>query len=372
MFYLSIHNFRLYLYNDQTWTVTSAPGNTHYVYKYLSGDGEITARLINTYNNNLSSGSQVKVEISDDLANSVNQVAVYINNPQESVRFSAWFFGTGMSLGSVNETLTDIDNLPYWIRLKREGNIFTGEISPDGNNWSLLASKEFSMSRDTKIKLAVINFAPQSVNTSLSFAQAEFDNVTVKGAGTRTTGPDNDWIVANSNMFSAVQGNVGIGTENPEYKLDVVGTTATDVLVIRGGADLAEPFEISDKKEITKGALVVIDENNPGQLKLSDRQYDKRVAGVVSGAGGLSPGLTLSQKGIIDNGVHVALTGRVYAMADCSNGPIKPGDLLTTSSVPGHTMKATDRKRSYGSVIGKAMSSLEKGRGLVLVLVNLQ
>ena len=53
---------------------------------------------------------------------------------------------------------------------------------------------------------------------------------------------------------------------------------------------------------------------------------------------------------------------------------IKPGDLLTTSEVPGHAMKATDRERWDGAIIGKAMSSLESGEGLVLVLVlvNLQ
>jgi hypothetical protein len=45
---------------------------------------------------------------------------------------------------------------------------------------------------------------------------------------------------------------------------------------------------------------------------------------------------------------------------------------LTTSSVPGHAMKATDRERSFGAVIGKAMSPLEEGQGLVLVLVGLQ
>ena len=48
------------------------------------------------------------------------------------------------------------------------------------------------------------------------------------------------------------------------------------------------------------------------------------------------------------------------------------GDLLTTSHVPGHAMKATDRERSYSAVMGKAMSSLDEGTGLVLVLVNLQ
>jgi hypothetical protein len=35
-------------------------------------------------------------------------------------------------------------------------------------------------------------------------------------------------------------------------------------------------------------------------------------------------------------------------------------------------MKATDPGRSYGAIVGKAMSSLDEGKGLVLMLVNLQ
>jgi hypothetical protein len=152
----------------------------------------------------------------------------------------------------------------------------------------------------------------------------------------------------------------------------VIGRTKTNVLEITGGMDLAEPFEISESQPIPKGALVIIDEENPGQLKLSHQAYDKRVAGVVSGAGGINPGLTLTQEGVLEGGQNVALSGRVYASATAANGPIKPGDLLTTSEVPGHAMKATDRERWDGTIIGKAMSSLENGEGLVLVLVNLQ
>ena len=51
---------------------------------------------------------------------------------------------------------------------------------------------------------------------------------------------------------------------------------------------------------------------------------------------------------------------------------IKPGDLLTTASIAGHPMKAADATRSQGSVIGKAMTALDGGEGLVLVLVYLQ
>jgi hypothetical protein len=167
-------------------------------------------------------------------------------------------------------------------------------------------------------------------------------------------------------------GNVGIGTSSPTAKLEVAGRTKTCVLEITGGCDLAEPFEMSDSQPIPKGALVIIDEEHPGQLKLSQQAYDKRVAGVVSGAGGINPGLTLTQEGVLEGGQNVALSGRVYALATAANGPIKPGDLLTTSNVPGRAMKATDKERLDGSIIGKAMSSLEDGEGLVLLLVNPQ
>jgi hypothetical protein len=62
----------------------------------------------------------------------------------------------------------------------------------------------------------------------------------------------------------------------------------------------------------------------------------------------------------------------VYCWCDASGGAIEPGDMLTTSDTPGHAMKVTDYPRAQGAIIGKAMTSLEEGRGLVLVLVNLQ
>ena len=55
-----------------------------------------------------------------------------------------------------------------------------------------------------------------------------------------------------------------------------------------------------------------------------------------------------------------------------AKGSIRPGDLRPPSDPPGHAMKATDREQSFGAVLGKAMTSLEEGTGLVLVLVSLQ
>ena len=154
--------------------------------------------------------------------------------------------------------------------------------------------------------------------------------------------------------------------------LNIIARDATvRVLTITGGADIAEPFQMSSD-EIPKGSVVVIDEQKPGHLKLSATAYDTRVAGIVSGANGIKPGISLHQEGAIEGGENVALSGRVYVHADATTGPINPGDLLTTSSTPGHAMKVLDHARAQGAILGKAMTSLEEGKGMVLVLVTLQ
>jgi hypothetical protein len=93
---------------------------------------------------------------------------------------------------------------------------------------------------------------------------------------------------------------------------------------------------------------------------------------VVSGANGIHPGIQMHQEGLLDGGRNIALTGRVYVQADTSNGPIKPGDLLTTSGTPGHAMKVSDHTKAQGAILGKAMTALSDGQGMVLVLVTLQ
>lgn len=148
------------------------------------------------------------------------------------------------------------------------------------------------------------------------------------------------------------------------------GEATVKVLNITGGSDVAEPLEMPE--DVPAGAAVVIDTDRPGEVKMSAQAYDTCVAGIVSGANGVKPGLSLRQHGKLDKGRDVALTGRVYALADATTAPIRPGDLLVTSSLPGHVMKSTDRERSQGAILGKAMSALSSGTGHVLVLVNLQ
>ncbi len=138
------------------------------------------------------------------------------------------------------------------------------------------------------------------------------------------------------------------------------------------GADLAERFAATDDQPIEPGTVVVVDDDQPGKIKASNRAYDSKVVGIISGAGGIHTALMLHQDDVLQGDHVVAIAGRVYCKAEANSAPIKPGDLLTTSSVAGHCMKATDRDQAYGAVIGKALTGLDKGEGLVLVLVNLQ
>ncbi|MCF7734125.1 MAG: hypothetical protein K9N23_20745 [Akkermansiaceae bacterium] len=165
-------------------------------------------------------------------------------------------------------------------------------------------------------------------------------------------------------------------TLDAEYGVGGPSRVTTGTVEITGGSDLSEQFEINPSDCIgtpEPGMIVCIDPNNPGQLLPSSRSYDRTVAGIISGAGGVRPGLLMGQQGSVANGEHpVALTGRVYCMVDAGNGSVSPGDLITTSNTPGHGMKVTDHEKARGAIIGKAMTRLEGGTGLVLVLVSLQ
>jgi hypothetical protein len=136
------------------------------------------------------------------------------------------------------------------------------------------------------------------------------------------------------------------------------------------GADCAEEFDVDEPRELVPGTVMAI--GNEGKLRRCAEAYDKRVAGVISGAGGYRSGIILDKRPTHDERMPLALSGKVYCKVDARYASIEVGDLLTTSPTLGHAMKAADPLKAFGAVIGKALRPLKSGQQLIPVLVALQ
>jgi hypothetical protein len=143
-------------------------------------------------------------------------------------------------------------------------------------------------------------------------------------------------------------------------------------VVQSAGGDCAEEFDIAvaEMEMSGPGTVMVIEQEST--LRPSQQAYDKRVAGVISGAGQCKPGFILAKRAPQENRLPIALMGKVYCKVDAQYAPIEVGDLLTTSPTPGHAMKAEDPLKAFGAVIGKALCPWEAGQGLIPILIALQ
>jgi len=140
--------------------------------------------------------------------------------------------------------------------------------------------------------------------------------------------------------------------------------------------DLAEVTPVKKEDALEEGDAVVIDKDNGLRVKRSSRACDTMVYGIISSyehasmviGGQLDPSQAKNNK----ENAPVALVGRVSAKVSAENGPIRVGDLLTTSNTPGHLMRCADLSKCAGAIAGKALQPLEKGKGLIKILVTLQ
>jgi hypothetical protein len=123
-------------------------------------------------------------------------------------------------------------------------------------------------------------------------------------------------------------------------------------------ADVAENF-VSDS-QYEPGTVVVL--GGEAEVTQSTRVSDTAVAGIVS----TEPAYLLNA--YAQDAVPVGLVGRVPCKVV---GPIKRGDLLITSSTPGHACAIGNRAYVPGSVVGKAMQDFHSDVGVILVLLAL-
>jgi hypothetical protein len=155
----------------------------------------------------------------------------------------------------------------------------------------------------------------------------------------------------------------GVSIKTPDY-IEAMGSKYPS-------SDVAEYMPVGE--DVTPGTVLIIGKD--GRLTPSITAYDARVAGIVSTAPGVFLG---SKEGGNDGEALIAVAGRVPCKVDASYGAIHPGDVLTTSPTPGYAMKAEPMEfngRTFypsGTILGKALGSLENGTGTIEVIVTLQ
>jgi hypothetical protein len=172
---------------------------------------------------------------------------------------------------------------------------------------------------------------------------------------------------------------VYVGADGNEGDVIVRNDDGNETIRLNGGngdiiltnADAAEDFTLAEAAGAAPGTVVVLDRD--GALAPCAAAYDRRVIGVVAGAGGFRPGIVLDRRS--DGGarrVPVSMVGKAACLADARYGPIEAGDLLTSSPTAGCAMRAEDPLRASGATIGKALTPLHEGRGLVEMVISLQ
>jgi hypothetical protein len=171
-------------------------------------------------------------------------------------------------------------------------------------------------------------------------------------------------------LYLTNTGNFGVGTTAPTTKLHVAGDIKVDGNISAKYQDVAE--WVPSRQKLAAGTVVVLDIEHNNHVTASASAYDTRVAGVVSA----QPGISLGEGG--EGKALIATTGRVKVRVDATRAPIRVGDLLVTGDTPGVAMRSQPLDlggvpiHRPGTLIGKALESLEKGTGEILVLLSLQ
>ena len=218
-------------------------------------------------------------------------------------------------------------------------------------------------------------------------------------AGDRVARPSSEGGIAQAG--GDAMGEVSSQTQAGPAARDGTSGLATTTDAVRAvGETLAGLEPVIEPVE--PGDVLVADRSYEGWLRRSEMAADPAVVGVVTGADGVVLGDSLDRLAALDERLlgeleaaraegdapaveevrtrlleryaesfaPVAMSGVVRCKTDASYAPIGVGDLLTTSPTPGHAMRASSA--TPGTILGKALESLDNGIGSIRVLVMLR
>ncbi|MCX5644095.1 MAG: PA14 domain-containing protein [Phycisphaerae bacterium] len=218
------------VYDNGTYKVTGAGTDIwgtsdqfQYVYKTLTGDSTIIARVVSngTGANGWAKGG---VMVRQSLAG--NSASAYVGVTGSSANGNGACFQNrataGLDMGAndatSNATPAAPINPPYWVKLERKGNDFSGSISPDGQTWTKLgATRTVVMADPVYVGLFVTSHVDAATNRTYTI-----DSVNTTGAAIpagRFVANDDVGMPTNDPqpLFAAVQdlnGNFAVATFN--------------------------------------------------------------------------------------------------------------------------------------------------------------
>ncbi|MDF2454713.1 MAG: hypothetical protein K0R51_706 [Cytophagaceae bacterium] len=159
--------FGIVSYGNDIW---GGSDQFHFIYRTLSGDGEIIARVAGM--NSPSDWSKAGVMIRETL-NAGSKHAMFVKTPGNGI---ANQYRTSTNGGSDNyNPRIEQDNL-NWLKLSRSGNTITASYSTNGTSWTTFNTVNISMTSNVYVGLC-----GSGINSNTPFKPL-FDQVSVTGA----------------------------------------------------------------------------------------------------------------------------------------------------------------------------------------------
>ncbi len=137
----------------------------HYVWKALTGDGQLVARVATVQNASTWSKGGVMIR------NSSAADAAYAFMLVSVAKGTAFQYRTADGASALSVAGTATQTAPYWVKVVRSGGDITAYQSADGSTWELIGSATFSMGATVQIGLAVTSHNNAATST------ATFDHV---------------------------------------------------------------------------------------------------------------------------------------------------------------------------------------------------
>ncbi len=327
----------------------------HYVYRTLTGDGTIIARIPSIQNTD--PFAKAGLMMRNSTANNDQEVMMTLTPGQ-----GAALFARATSTGST----TDVQHTqgfapPYWLKLVRSGNTFTGYRSPDGVTWTQHASTTVTMTNSTiLVGLALCSHNAAALNTTTfdkvdlsptvaTPAAANPSTVTAATTALSVLGADADGGGESNLTYSWAATTVPPGAATPAFSINGTNAAKNTIATMSKAGAYIFTVTITDSGTLTVQSAVNVTVNqtpssisvSPASVGLGSRgtqQFTATAKDQFGTALTTQPGFTWSLTGsgsVTTSGFYTAPFGSGTATVKATSGVTTgTGGVTVTNATP--------------------------------------